>query len=122
MDRSRLLFAGLSVFAFSVAGCGREANEPAPEVEQVSSALSATAAASFGFESLSNWTISSGKATLGTPRTQGQTALQLAGPVNFTTITSKPTALTAADLAPLTQPGAFIAVDMALPTQQPNPN
>jgi hypothetical protein len=122
MDRSRLLFAGLSVFAFSVAGCGREANEAAPQVEQVTSALSATATASFGFESLSNWTISSGKAALGTPRTQGQTALQLTGPVNFTTITSKPTALTAADLAPLTQPGAFIAIDMALPTQQPNPN
>jgi len=105
-----------------MAGCGREANGPTPEIEQVTSALSATATAAYGFESLTNWTISSGKATLGAPRTQGQTALQLAGPVNYTSITSKPLALTTADIAPLTQPGAFVAIDLALPTQQPTPN
>ncbi|HEX3763326.1 MAG TPA: hypothetical protein VHW23_31745 [Kofleriaceae bacterium] len=29
--------------------------------------------------------------------------------------------MTAADIAPLTQPSAFVAIDMAVPTQQPNP-
>jgi hypothetical protein len=112
---------GASALLF-VAGC-QGSDEPAQgSVATVESALSTSAAAAFGFESLTGWTISSGTPTLGAPRTQGQRALQLAGPVNFTTITSAPTALTAADIAPLTQPGGFVAVDLALPTQQANPN
>lgn len=98
-------------------GCSRESETDA----DVASALSTTNAAAFGFESLASWVISSGTASLGAPRTQGQSGLQLAGPVNYTTITSQPLAMTAADIAPLTQPSAFVAIDMALPTQQPNP-
>jgi hypothetical protein len=107
----------------TVVGCSQGPDQSEEgSTATVENALSTSAAAAFGFESLTSWTISSGTRTLGAPRTQGQRALQLAGPVNYTTITSAPTALTAADIAPLTQPGAFVAVDIALPTQQPNPS
>lgn len=117
---SGVLIAVLSAVMCTLIGCDR-GSEPDGDAAERSSALSTTSAAAFGFESLAGWVISSGTATLGAPRTQGQFGLQLAGPVNYTTITSQPLAMTAADIAPLTQPSAFVAIDMALPTQQPNP-
>lgn len=102
--------------------CARDASAPQAADVAVAAALSSPAAsAAFGFESLAGWTVSSGTRSLGTPRTQGQTALLLQSPVNYTTLTSAPLALTAADLAPLTQEGSYVAIDMSLPVQQPNP-
>jgi len=85
-----------------LAGCNDDASG-ANDTEVVTGALSAAATAAFGFESLANWTISSGTKSLGTPKTQGNTALRLQSPVNFTTIKSSTFAMTAADIAPLRQ-------------------
>jgi choice-of-anchor A domain-containing protein len=82
---------------------------------------SAQANDAFGFESLADWTISAGTPTLVTsPRTEGQRALQLQGPTWYTTIISRPIALSTADLAPLSASGRPILLDLELPFQQPD--
>src|SRR5215203_5952929 len=91
---SRRLWPVVALSLFSGLGCSQgpeSGGDSAPEAVGVSQEpLSASATAAFGFESLANWTISSGTATLGAPRTQGQLALRLAKPVNHTTLTSRP--------------------------------
>src|SRR5262249_57292819 len=68
---SGVLVAVLSAVMLLLIGCNRE-GPPDADVAERSSALSTTSAAAFGFESLASWIISSGSASLGTPRTQGQ--------------------------------------------------
>ncbi len=77
-------------------------------------------AAVLGFESLGEWTASSGSLSLSAVHTQGASSLAVAGPVNYTTITSVAITSSDAELAALAV-GSSLELDLALPTRQPNP-
>src|SRR5262249_55469222 len=119
--------SGMSNGAFAVllfgfaCGCSERTGTGAETSRALSAALSSSRAnAAFGFESLTDWTISSGAPSLiATPKTEGQTALRLQGPTRYTTVTSAAFPLSASDLGPLGS-GA-ITFDLVLPQQQPNP-
>jgi len=75
-----------------------------------------------GFETPATFTASSGTVASTTMRTQGAAAYALTAPVNFTTLMSQPIASTTPSLAGLSNAGSTFALDLLLPTQQPNPS
>jgi hypothetical protein len=112
----RVVFA--VAFVVWLVGC-TTAVVPEP-VEQRTGAVAIGGDAVLGFESTAGWTVSSGTASTTTTRTQGAAALSVSKPVGYTTLVSAPLASTLAGLAGLTDPGSTMAVDLLLPTQQPN--
>jgi hypothetical protein len=90
-------------------------------VEEATSAIMLSPAAVLGFESTAGWRASSGRATASPTRTQGAAAYALTAPVNYTTITSQRLAATSPGFSFLSDAGSKVAVDVLLPTQQPNP-
>jgi hypothetical protein len=75
-----------------------------------------------GFESPAAFTASSGTVASTAMRTQGAAAYALTAPVNFTTLVSQPIASTTPSLAGLSNTGSSFALDLLIPTQQPNPS
>jgi uncharacterized membrane protein len=112
----RLLFAAFLVAAVS---CGQPPDEESA-TEVAAEAL--TAQDVMGFESLSAWTPSSGTESLTSMHTQGVSAYALAVPVNFTNIVSAAIDNTAPNLQGIASTGSSLALDMVIPTQQPNPS
>jgi uncharacterized membrane protein len=112
----RLLFAAFLVAAVS---CGQPPDEEGA-TEVAAEAL--TAQDVMGFESLSAWTPSSGTESLSSMHTQGVSAYALAVPVNFTNIVSAAIDNTAPNLQGIASAGSSLALDMVIPTQQPNPS
>jgi hypothetical protein len=110
------LGAALAVVASS---CERGAGSGDPAEEQVSSAL--TAADVLGFESTAGWKVSSGRVSSTATRTQGNAALAVAAPVNYTTLVSAALASGQPQLAALTDSGSSMLIDLLQPIAQPNP-
>ncbi len=75
-----------------------------------------------GFEVLDAWTPSSGTEALTTTHTQGASAYALTAPVNFTNIVGAPIDNAAPSLQGISAAGSGLALDMVIPTQQPNPS
>jgi hypothetical protein len=75
-----------------------------------------------GFEVLDAWTPSSGSEALTTTHTQGASAYALTAPVNFTNIVGAPIDSAAPSLQGISATGSGLALDMVIPTQQPNPS
>jgi hypothetical protein len=118
--RSTILPASLVGLAlFAAIGCTAGGQRSEEAIGQISSALSGSDV--LGFESPSSWTVSSGKVTSTTTRTQGAAALAVAAPQNYTTLVSISLASSLPGLAGLTAAGSSVSVDMLQPTTQPNP-
>ena len=114
---SRGCAAALAVAALVLAGdCGTNQDDGATQT--VSAAFSAQDV--LGFESLDAWTPSSGTEALTTTHTQGAFAYALTAPVNFTNIVGAAIDNTTPNLQGLTTAGSSLALDMVIPTQQPN--
>jgi uncharacterized membrane protein len=107
------------VLLLAAVGCG----EPPDQATATDVAVEAlTAQDVMGFESLAGWTPSSGTESLTSMHTQGVSAYALAVPVNFTNIVSASIDNTAPNLQGLANTGSSLALDMIIPTQQPNPS
>ncbi len=111
------LLALLPSLAFAFAGCGLDGNSDEASGE---SEAALSGGDILGFESTSGWTVSSGSVSSSSTRTQGSHALAVAAP-NDPTLTSAASSSTTAQLAALTDTGSSIALDMLMPTAQPNP-
>ncbi len=118
-ERNGLSRAALLAGALAVAGCG-SLPEGVEETEQGLAGV--TPSDIMGFEALGTWTSSSGTVASTTSRTQGAAALAITAPVNFTNVVSGAIASTAPALVGLAAAGSAFAVDLLLPTQQPNPS
>jgi uncharacterized membrane protein len=109
----------LAVAALVVAGdCGTGGDDG--DTETVQAAFSVQDV--LGFESVDAWTPSSGTEALTNMHTQGASAYALTAPVNFTNIVGAPIDNTTPNLQGLTTAGSSLALDMVIPTQQPNPS
>src|SRR5690349_7755079 len=73
-----------------------------------------------GFEAPAAFTASSGTVASTAMRTQGAAAYALTAPVNFTTLVSQPIDSATPSLAGVSNTGSSFALDLLLPTQQPN--
>jgi hypothetical protein len=113
----------LAIFsALGATGCLQGSagdGEPSDEVTQTASAL--TVFDVTGFESKAGWSVSSGTVTSTATRSEGAAALAVTAPQNYTTLVSAKLASTAPALAALTNAGSSVALDLEIPTSQPNP-
>ena len=112
----RLLAAVFFAVAIVIAGCGST-----PDDIDQSTAQALTSSDVMGFEVAGAWKTSSGTAASTTTRTQGAAALAITAPVNFTNIVSAAIDSSVPGLVGLGAPDSAFAVDLLLPTQQPNP-
>ena len=119
ISRTRLItslrFACLGTLA-AMSACGTS-----PDSADTTARVAAiTSQDVMGFEAPAAFTASSGTVASTAMRTQGAAAYALTAPVNFTTLVSQPIDSTTPSLAGLSNAGSSFALDLLLPTQQPN--
>src|SRR4051794_41022292 len=104
----------------SLAACGTIPDDGDPSADRAVTGL--TPGDVMGFEVAAAWASSSGTVLATTTRTQGEAALAITAPVRFTKIVSASIDSSATPLVGLGASNSAFAVDLLLPTQQPNPS
>jgi hypothetical protein len=82
-------------------------------------AIAAESALILGFEDATDWAVNTGAVSSTSNRTQGNAALAVRAPVNYTSLVSA--ALDASAVVGIETAGAAISVDLLMPEEQPNP-